>query len=96
MSFRMEHWSNEGRWEPMDVGPAGRAWRSRPTAEEAVAHCIAWTGGTGIPAMQVVHEATGRVVWRDSLEYPDAGPSVRIGQTEPTEGAQAALDLGGS
>lgn len=80
----MEHWSSaDRRWERMDEGPAARVWRARPTAEDAIEKCRAWTGGIGIPAMQVIDEA-GAVVWRDSSRYPDAGPSVLFALASPT------------
>lgn len=78
--FQMQSWSPEpdGRraWKPMEEGPAANVWRPRPTALEAAAKCLAWTGLVEIPAMQVVDLGTGEVVWRGSAHYPDAGEPI--------------------
>ncbi|GAA0609786.1 hypothetical protein HPO96_29300 [Kribbella sandramycini] len=71
--------SADRAWTPMESGAAARHWRPKNTGREAVEQAAMWTGaihGVGIPAMQVVELATGRVVWRDSHRYPDAGDPI--------------------
>lgn len=72
----------EPGWTRMDHGAAPAAWRPRATARDAAAKCLAWTGGLGIPVMQVVDLATGEVVWRWGYEdeaHRRAGPWVLPG-----------------
>jgi hypothetical protein len=75
--FQMQAWSSsrEG-WENMEDGPG--PWKPRDSAAEAVEKCQAWTGGLGIPAMQVVDLADGRIVWRDGhpIYEADAGKPI--------------------
>ena len=79
MSFQMQSWSSrEEGWEAMEDGAAGHVWRPRETAALAAEKCHTWTGGIGIPAMQVVDLSTGLVVWRDSRQYPDAGWPIEL------------------
>lgn len=78
----------------MEDGAAARHWRPVGDAVDAVAHCLAWTGFLCIPAMQVVDLATGRVVWRGSDRYPEAGPSVAPSwEAEAVAAARTRLDL---
>lgn len=60
----------------MEDGAAGHVWRPRRADVDAIGKCLAWTGFLLIPAMQVVDLDTGRVVWRGSGRYPDAGPCI--------------------
>ncbi|HEY3514567.1 MAG TPA: hypothetical protein VGL36_35635 [Kribbella sp.] len=66
-------------WVPMEDGPAAAHWKPKRDARAAVAQAARWTGaihGVGIPAMQVVELHTGRVIWRDSYQYPAAGDPI--------------------
>lgn len=77
--FQMQSFQpSTGAWTPMDQGSGGQVWRPRATAVDAAAKCLAWTGFTGIPAMQVINLATREVVWRCSDYYPQAGKSVSL------------------
>ena len=69
----------------MEGGP----WKPRETPDEAIAHCRAWTGNLGIPAMQVIDCDTGVVVWRDSSHYPAAGPPIAAPPPAPFQTAFA-------
>lgn len=57
---------------------SGQVWHPRATAVDAAAKCLAWTGFTGIPAMQVINLATREVVWRCSTYYPQAGQPISL------------------
>src|SRR5262245_43407222 len=73
------HDRRDDRWVPMEHGAAPAVWRPRPTAVDAAAKCLAWTGGLGIPAMQVVDMTTGAVVWRIVSEFdPAAGEPISL------------------
>ena len=66
-------------WVPMENGVAPVRWRPVHEPREAVEHAAAWSGavnGFGIPAMQVVELGTGRVIWRSSEQYEDAGEPI--------------------
>lgn len=78
--FQMQwHDRKGGHWVLMEDGAAPAVWRPRPTAVDAAAKCLTWTGGIGIPAMQVVDMETGDVVWRIVSEYdPDAGEPISL------------------
>lgn len=65
-----------GGWKPMEQGSGGSHWRPRSTLTEAAVKCWEWTGGIGIPAMQVVDLDTGEVLWRDSREYESGGEPI--------------------
>ena len=77
--FRMEaHAGNRnGRkpddplWQRME-GAAGHVWRARATNVEAIAKCMAWTGFAYIPAMQVIDDHTGQVIWRGVSDLDQA------------------------
>jgi hypothetical protein len=63
----------------MENGAAAAHWRPKRDPRAAVSQAAMWTGaihGVGIPAMQVVEVPTGRVIWRDSHQYPAAGDPV--------------------
>ncbi len=83
-------------WSPMENGAARSRWMPKPDARAAVHQAARWAGaihGLGIPAMQVVELPTGRVIWRDSHQYPAAGaPIAPEWQTEVYAGARAAYD----
>jgi hypothetical protein len=84
--------STPATWSAMEKGAAGSVWRPRATAELAIKKCVEWTGKIGIPAMQVVDLETGEVVWRDSRQYPQAGPPIPAGRHEWEKVTSGALD----
>lgn len=90
MAFQMQSWEDD-HWEAMEDGAAGHVWRPRRFEVDAIAKCLAWTGFLMIPAMQVVDVATGRVVWRGSGRYPEAGPCV--GHRHASVARRLAYDL---
>ncbi|MFI5736209.1 hypothetical protein ACIA49_39205 [Kribbella sp. NPDC051587] len=83
-------------WSPMENGAARSHWMPKPTARAAVRQAAMWAGavyGLGIPAMQVVELPSGRVVWRDSHQYPAAGaPVAPEWQADVYAAARAAYD----
>lgn len=91
--FRMQAFSSTpGIWANMEDGAAGKVWRPRQTAEDAIRKCVEWTGRIGIPAMQVVDLETGEVVWRDSRRYPQAGETVPASRRAFDKATSAAID----
>lgn len=73
-------------WEPMENGAASSHWRPKKDLHAAVRHAAGWSGavyGMGIPAMQVVDLATGAVLWRCAVAYPDAGESIEPDWVRP-------------
>jgi hypothetical protein len=78
----------------MEDGAARTRWMPKRDARAAVDQAASWAGaiyGLGIPAMQVVEMPSGRVIWRDSHQYPAAGaPVVPVWQDEVYATARAA------
>ena len=67
-------------WRRMDDSShrdVNRIWQPRATAADAAAKCFEWTGGIGIPELQVRHLDTGEVAWRwrwDGTTDPSPDP----------------------